>query len=307
MKSNTLFIILFFIGSTSSLSAQGFLKKLTDRAVDRTMQKAEDKLVDELAEKIANQAVKPINRFVDSLFVETYENETGEKYESENSEKMSAALASIFGDVEVPESYSFDYTLEIDVKDYGSKKANEMKLYVSKDKPYFGMEQYEDDKRMLIIFDNENQSMVTYDMAKKESMAIPINSMMMSAVGQMALEQELDKQQLEVTKTDDTKKILGYKSKKFLYETVDVDSEVYVSDELPFSWKESFGNMMSQFAPNFYERNPEYDINGMVLEAESKRKKDGKKSEWKVTKIKEKAETINNSDFNQKSIGDYRS
>lgn len=307
MKTYILFMLMLGLANVTTVNGQGFLKKLTDRAVDRTMQKAEDKLVDELAEKIANQAVKPINRFVDSLFVDSYENETGEKYDPENSEKMAEALASMFGDVEIPESYTFDFTMEIEVKDYGSKKANDMKLYVSKDKPYFGMEQDDDGKKMMFIFDNENQAMVTYDMNKKESMAIPINSMMMSAFGQMAVEKELEKQQLTIKETGDTKKILGYQAKEFVYDTEDAESEVYISEELPFSWEESFGTMMSQFAPNFYKNNPDYKLKGMMLEGKSKRKKDGKKSEWKAKKLSEKTVTITNSDFDQKSIGEYGS
>ena len=305
IMKNAYLVIVLGIAFASPSYTQGFLKKLTDKAIDRTIQKAEDKLVDKLAEKIANQAVKPIDSFVDSLFIESYERESGEKYDPENSAKMNAALSAMFGTVELPEKYEFDFTMEVEVKDFGKKKANKMKMFVCKNRAYFGMEQDQDDKKMLIVFDNENNAMVTYDFEKNECMAIPLNSTLMSAFGEMAMEEEVAKQNLKIEETSKTKKILGYKSKKYLYKTDDADSEVYISTEVPFSWDDSFGTMMTQFAPNFYKNNPEHHVKGMMLEARSKRKEDGKKSEWKAKKIKEEKTTLNNSDFPQRSLGTY--
>jgi len=307
INMKTYLIIIFSLALNSLSFSQGFFKKLTDKAIDRTMQKAEDKLVDELAEKIANQAVKPINSFVDSLFISSYEEETGEKYDPENSEKMAEALSSLFGSVELPENYDFDYTMDIEVKDFESKSANNIKLFVSKEKPYFGMEQEQNGKKVLMIFDNENSAMVTYDFEKNESMAIPMNSKFMSTFGEMAMEEEVVKQNLRVEETSKTKKIINYQSKKYLYFTDDADSEVYISTEVPFSWDDSFGTMMSQFAPNFYKNNPEHHVKGMMLEAKSERKKDGEKSEWKTKKLSEGRVTLKNSDFTQRSLGTYGS
>ena len=307
MKNSFILVLLVAIASASPCHAQGFLKRLTDKAVDRTMQKAEDKLVDQLAEKLADQAVKPINSFVDSLFVQSYENETGEKYDPDNSSKMAEALSSMFGTVELPEKYVFDYTMEVEVKDFGRKKADKMKLFVCKERSYFGMEQNEDDKKMLIVFDNENSAMVTYDFEKKECMAITLNSKLISAFGDRAMEEEIAKQNLKVEETSKTKKIIGYLAKKYLYTTDDAESEVYISTEVPFSWDDSFGSMMSQFAPTFYKNNPEYNLKGMMLEAKTKRKKDGKKSEWKAKKLKDEKVTLNNGDFTQKDLSTYGS
>lgn len=306
MKNLKLFIAIVIVLAFASTSySQGFFNKLADKAIDRTVQKASDKLVDELAEKIANQAVKPINSFIDSLFVESYERESGEKYDPDNSAKMAEALSSMFGTVELPESYEFDYTMDIEVKDFGERKANKMKLFVCKNKAYFGMEQEQNDKKMLIVFDNENSAMVTYDFGKNESMAIPLNSKLMSTFGEMAMEEEVAKQNLKVEETSKSKKIIGYQSKKYLYKTDDAESEVYISTEVPFTWDDSFGSMMTQFAPNFYKNNPEHHLTGMMLEAKSKRKEDGKKSEWKAKKLKEEKVTLNNGDFKQRSLGTY--
>jgi|GEM_PF-512767 len=304
---NTFFILalLCIYTFTIPLNAQGFLNKLADKAIDRTMQKAEDKLVDQLAEKIANQAVKPINSFIDSLFIESYEKESGEKYDPDNSAKMADALSSMFGTVQLPDMYEFDYTMDIEVKDFGERKANKMKLFVCKDKAYFGMEQEQNNKKMLIVFDNVNSAMVTYDFEKNESMAIPLNSKFMTVLGEKAMEEEVAKQNLKVEETSKTKKIIGFNSKKFLYKTDESDSEVYISTEVPFSWDDSFGSMMTQFAPNFYKNNPEHRVDGMMLQAESKRKKDGKKSEWKTKKLKEEKVILNNSDFKQRNLGTY--
>ncbi|NNL91225.1 MAG: DUF4412 domain-containing protein [Saprospiraceae bacterium] len=288
---------------STSIHAQGFLKKLTDRTADRILQKTEDKLVDELSEKLANQAVKPIDSFMDSLFVQSYESETGEKYDPENSSKMADAFSAMFGEVSLPDEYVFDFTMDIEVKDFGEKKANKMKIFVSTDKGYFGMEQNQDDKKMLMIFDAENEAMATYDFNRKECMAIPINSQLMATFGNMAIDNEIKDKNITIQKTGKTKKIIGYNSDHYFVDSDESESNVYISNDLPFTWEDSFGKIMSQFAPNFYKDNPEYDLKGMMLSAKTKRKSDNKKSEWKTKKIKEETVIITNSDFEQKSLG----
>lgn len=295
MKTTISLVILLFI--SVNLNSQGFLKKLKDRTMDKIQQKAEDKLVDELSERLANEAVKPINSYMDSLFAQSYENETGETYDPQNAEKMNAFLEGLMGNVELPEEYVFDYKLEVELKDYGSKDEETMYLFVSTSQDIFGMEQEQDDKKMFVVFDSENDAMVSYDQNKKERMALPVNSAFMSMYAEKAMEEEMKEMNLEVEKISKTKKILGYQSQGYKYKTSETESEAYISNELPFDWDDTFGTMLKQFAPNFYQDNEEYKLDGMLMMAETKRLEDGKKSEWEMKKIDENTTRIVNADY----------
>ena len=294
------FILIFL---SFNLQSQGFLKKLGDKTMNKIQKKAEDKLVDELSEKLANAAVKPINSYMDSLFAESYEQETGETYDPANAERASAFLEAMMAKVDLPENYTFDYSLEVEVKDFGSKKGETMLMLVSVTQDIFGMEQKQDGKNMLVIFDNENSAMVSYDQDKKELMALPVNSALMGSYSDIAMSEQMKDYDVEISKLNKTKKILGYASEGYKFESNDSESEVYISKSLPFSWDDSFGTMLRQFASNFYKENEAYQIDGMMMEAETQRKDDRKKSSWKMKKIEEKNKTIANDDYSRMQYG----
>jgi len=289
--------LITFVFLSYNVNSQGFLKKLKDRTMDKIQQKAEDKLLEELSERLANEAVKPINPYMDSLFAQSYEIETGESYDPQNAEKMNAFLEGLMGNLELPEEYVFDYKLEVALKDYGSKDEKAMYLFVSTSQDIFGMEQEQDDKKMFVVFDSENDAMVSYDQNKKERMAIPVNSAFMSMYSEKLMEEEMEERNFEVEKISKTKKILGYQSQGYKYKTSETESEAYISYELPFDWDDAFGTMLKQFAPNFYQDKEDYIMDGMLMMAETKRLEDGKKSEWKMKKIDEKTTRIVNADY----------
>lgn len=298
-RFKSLLCTLMVMGLSFSMSGQGFLKKLTDKTMDKIQQKAEDKLVDELSEKLANQAVKPINTYMDSLFADSYEEQTGEKYDPANTEKINAFLGEMFKPVALPESYDFEYTMEIEVKDFGEKKAKKMNLYVSTEQSIFAMDQSTEDEKVILLMDADSSLMATYNLDTKEVMAFSMNSSFMDAMYSYASQQNPDLVNVDIKKTGKTKKILDYNSEEYEYIMEDQKSKVYVSKELPFNWEDSFGNIMKQFAPHFYQENDIYKMDGMMLEANTKRDSDGKKSEWKTKKVSSKSFKIDNSKFKQ--------
>ncbi len=302
-KAKKLLILLVILNLGTSAYSQGFLKKLGDKTMNKIQKKAEDKLVDELSEKIANQAVKPINSFMDSLFAESYEESTGEKYDPQNSEKMAEALSQFMGSANVPDSYSFNYLVEVELKDFGSKNTNTMIMLINTDKQVFGIEQEDYGKKMMMIFDNENEAVVSYNQESMEMFAFPLNGSMMTAYSNRAVQKEMDKYELNIEKTGKTRNILGYKSEEYKIWSEKNTSVTYISNKLPFSWEDSFGQMMTQFAPNFYKENEEYQMDGMLMEAKTERLSDGKKSEWKTKKIDKSDILINNSDYKRMSYG----
>lgn len=272
--------------------------------MDKIQRKAEDKLVEELSEHLANKAVQPINNYMDSLFAESYEQQTGERYDPENSARMSETFTAFLGTAVVPETYTFNYSLEVEVKDFGAKKSDDMILLINTEEDVFGIEQYSGDDHMRIVFDNVNESVVSYNLDKKEMLAIPLNSSMMSSFVSMGMQNQEDKYgELRVEKLNKTKEIIGYESEGYRYTTDESKSDVYISDKLPFTWDESFGTMLRQFAANFYKENEEYNMDGMLMEARTTRLEDKKVSEWNTTKISDKKTTIDNSDYERTNYG----
>ncbi len=300
----TIFVILascfLFIGNSN---AQLF-KRLGDRIQDKLEKKVEDKLVEELSEEIANRAMRPLDKAFDDMFKAKYKEEHGEEYDESKYEgdpegrdaAMQAMMSSMFGNVNLPEKIEFDYAIAIDVYDYGEKKPNRVKMLISTSSNTFGMEQSQGGDKNIIVFEGSADKMYLFNESKKTVMAMSGIMGMASVMGKQELEKELDKD-LKIEKTSKTKKILGYKSTKYKMESEEDKGEFYLSTDLPFQWKDSFGGMIEKLSPQFYEKHPEYNQEGMLLEAKTKRKKDKKESKWITKEISNKKMIITTSEY----------
>ncbi len=302
MKS-TLIILLILVSSASSLDAQLF-KKLANRVQDKIEKKVEDKIVEEVSEEIARRAMKPIDKAFDDMFRQAYKDEYGEEYDDSEFEDdperraamMQAMLGTMYGNVELPEAYNFDYTLNIEVTDFGEKKSNDITMFVSTDQGIFGMEQKENDKEVIMVFDTKNDQIVIFNKKEKTAMAMPNVMKMAGAFAKAEIDKESEKT-FSFEKINKTKKVAGYSSQGYKYKTDEDEGEFYTTSDLPFDWKDTFGDILEQMSPNFYKEHPEYDIKGMVMYSELKRKEDGKKSKWEVKSIKNDGVTIKSSDY----------
>ncbi len=305
------FITLSLVGLTSlsTLSAQLF-KRVMDRAADKIEQRVEDKIVEGISTEIANRAVRPLDNVYDQIFREQYKATYGKEWDDEEYENdeermnaMQAMLNSMYGNVELPESYTFDFAVEIETYDYGEKKPNKMKMLFNSNSGIFAMVQAEEDES-LIVFDAENDIMTIYNQKEKTAMAMPS---VMKMAGAFAASAEYQESQTQYKfEKHKTKKILGYEAQGYKAESEEDKSEFYVSDQLGFSWRESFGQMLQKSAPNLYKSHDGEYMDGFLLEAKSKRKKDGKESKWETKKVEEKTTTINNKDYklsNQAMMG----
>lgn len=308
MKS-TLITLLILISSASSIDAQLF-KKLANRVQDKIEKKVEDKIVEEVSEEIARRAMKPIDKAFDDMFRQAYKDEYGKDYDDSEyegdperrSEMMAAMLGSMYGNVELPDAYNFDYVLNIEVSDHGEKKPNKMIMLISTQEGIFGMEQSEDDKEVIMVFDTKNDKVVVFNKKEKTAMALPNVMKMAGAFAKAEMEEEFNKD-FKFEKINKTKKVAGYPSQGYKYKSEEDEGEFYTTTDLPFDWKDTFGDILEQMSPNFYKEHPEYDIKGMMMYSEIKRKEDGKKSKWEVKSIKNDGVTINTSDYELPNMG----
>ena len=300
-KYIVLFLSLIFI---LPMNGQGFLKKLGDQTVNKIQRKAENILLDELSEELANRAVRPLDTWMDSLFKESYERDTGKKYDPKDTVAFQKYMSTMFADVELPDMYKFDYSVEIEITDFDKKKSEKSYMYVNTTEDVVGFVQYNNGTKTLVVFDNVRGLMATYDYDKMEVIGFPINSAMMSSFSNTTVQNDLDDMDLKIRKLNKTKKVAGYQSEGYFATTTETETEAYFSDKVPFTWEETFGSLMKQFAVNFYKENDEIPMNGMLMLATSKRYSDSKKSKWEVKKIKQEEIYIKNKDFKQISFAD---
>jgi len=292
----TLLSLLLF---TTSAEAQ-FGKKLVKNISKKVGQKVEDKMVDELSEEIARRAVKPLDNVFDQMFRESYKAQYGEDYDdskyNDDPEKrarmMEEMLASMYGQVDLPPSYDFAYTVTIKVTDYGEKKSNDLLMLIDPSGKAFGMMNMDGKDEHIMIFDIDQDQAIIFNEKEQTAMAIPNVMSMTRAMTTAHVEQNGEAIHFDIQKINKTKKVSGYQSQGYKVTTTEDEGEFYMTSDLPFTWSNSFGRFAEQISPNFHKQNPEYDTNGMLMYSEMRRKDDGKKSKWEVDKVSDKAVSL---------------
>lgn len=190
---------------TITLSQAQIFGRIMDRAKDKVSQRIEDKVVERISEEIARAAMKPIDKAIDDMLKERYEQDS---INGKTDVDYGAFAKAFLQPVDLPDSYTFDITLECETKDYDGDKSK-MEMLMTKDGTAIGFVQIEEDKRTLMIFDTKNDLMAVYNEEEKKVQGMPS---MLSLAGAMATtNKEEDAYEMTMEKTGKTKKIAGYK------------------------------------------------------------------------------------------------
>lgn len=290
-----LFTLLVCMAFVISSEAQ-FLNRIVKEAKDKVVQKVEDRIIDELTDELARQMYKPIDKALDSLLYREYKASEGR-----DSIDFSVFLSNLDASNKLPESYSFDVTMEIETKDYSGEK-HYMEMMFTKSGDQFAFKQIDKDEDALqyMVIDYKNNIMAIYidRDGKKQVQAIPS---MLGMTQSVVLENLPD---YEIKKTGKTKKVAGYECDHYEMSSEKEDIELYATKDFPIDWSESFGKHMAEFNSETYGK-LNNTIEGMVLRSESKLKEDSKKkSYWKTKKVNEKGLTINNSDYEKTGLAE---
>ena len=274
-------------------------KKVLDRSKDKLERKIENKVVEKLSDEIARMAFKPINSAMDSMLRSSYEEEQGGNVDWEKSgESYSEFLNNLNKSANVPEEYTFNIQVDAEMKDYEKEKHDILWLYSTEHK-YMGIEQKEGKTKTLIVIDNENDVMVMYTDEDGNRTAQALPSMMKFATSYVN-QQNVETNQnynMTFTKLDKTKKIAGYESQGYEFESEEEKGDAWVALKFPVDFFGIFSNAYAQFMPKTYSETFE-GTKGMIMASEYKNKKDKKlKSSYKVKKIREQERTINNAEW----------
>ena len=284
-------------------------KKLKKRTEQKILQRAENKIVEGISEEFARRAMKPIDNAFDEMFRQSYKDKYGKDFDDSDldddpdirRQQMNNILNNMYGEVDLPESYVFDYTVEVEVTNFGEEKPEKMKLYIDPINGYFGVRQKQNGEEHTMVFDPVKDQVVLFNEKEKTVMAIP-NVMQMASVYGGQYQGEVDDTIVYFGKIDKQKKILKYMCQGYEMETEEYKSIFYVTDRLPFNWTDSFGGFAQNISGNLYKDHEEYDVNGMLMEGTTVDKKSGAESLWEVTKISDKQFKIDCSKYSFEPI-----
>lgn len=264
-------------------------------------QKIADKVVESLSEELARRAFKPIEQAMDSVMRERYKDSINNGQEVDW-EKMNASYMDFLNDmnksVELPESYHFDVTQEVEFIDYDKNKKL-IKLYYSKMDSILGMETVEEKHTtQLVLMDMSRDAIVLYTTeknGKKTAQAIPSVMKLASA---MASSAPKDETKYTITKTGKTKKIAGYNTEEYNGESEEEYATLYITKDFPVDIKNNFATYMKQFAPASYNDNIKDVGEGIMLQYENKSKAEpDKKTTWITKKVRTEGIDIVNSEY----------
>lgn len=281
-----------------SLKAQ-ILGSIMDRATRKVENRLADKLVEVISDELARRAFQPIENSIDSINRANYEKENGGKVDWD---KAGSAYADFLNglnkQVDLPNSYIFEMTQEVEVIDYNGDKSYN-RLHYSQNGNYFGMEQLNDDKNnQVVVMDLERDAMILFTTdknGKKTGQTVPSVMKFASAMTSSATN---DEAKTSITKTGKTKKIAGYNADEYTVITAEETGTMYSSINLPVKWSESFTNYFSKIAPKSYSENKALGANGILMEYTNIPKEESaKKTSWKTKKISDKEVEIKTSEY----------
>ena len=300
----TIWICLIMITVTLHLNAQilGGMMNNAKRKLERTI---EDKIVQQVSEELTERAFKPIGQTIDSMMRQRYQDSTNQDtiYDSEKAKANFTAFLGSMNDVaDLPESYTFDVTQEVEVIDY-SKKRNYIKLHYSKNEAIIGMENTDEGQtKQLVVLDLAKDLMVLYTTdkkGKKTGQAIPsVIKMAGNVMNSTHPAKDSTAYKTNFTKTGKTKKIAGYTASELTGANEREKITMFATNQFPVRWDQKFSNYTGQFAPYSFIENVSVSSEGFMLEYENIRKDEkGEKTTWITKKVSEKSFDIVNKDY----------
>ncbi len=172
------------------------------------------------------------------------ENATTNRARNASEKATNDALDGMFGGMMEPAStesdYSFTGYMVIEVTSTDKKGKSEdpvqMQYLLSSNTDFTGMA-FEDPKKKstktTTIMDTKNQAMVILldDEGKRSSMAMKLNYDKIQGMVDEEAEKQIEQPDYKITKTGNTKEILGYTCEEYLVETEDGNGQYWVTEE----------------------------------------------------------------------------
>lgn len=249
--------------------------KLLDRTTRKLTRELEDMAVEKISDVIAQKAAEAVEKEFDKLLMEAMKEDSA-KYDRDSAYY---ALGNSYGQflkglndaADLPESYSFDLDILYEVTTQ-NEKPEKMRYYFSSSQPIMGIQTAKSETNwQFVVIDVGNDVTVLYqhDGDKKTAQAIPN---MMKFAGNLAQSQGADVEgefDYEINKLPGKKRVAGYKCEGWEGKSENQRFESWMTNELGVDWKQTFGEMVSQFAGTANYQQSWSGMEGMVMMSES--------------------------------------
>ena len=278
--------VLFFAVSTGATQAQfvNRLKNAAERGVSRAIEK-----------KVESEMEKMARRKLDRMFKDVYGVDPND---SASAEKINRIMVSLYEDVPVADSYDFKgySVLEFTGQDEKGKKIDpfQMTSFISDNTKITGLQVAGESKKpedtYTMIFDFEKNVSITLMLneGKKMRMAYKYDYVAMGGPLDSDAVGVSDPENVTLTKTGNTKTIMGLPCDEYLIETDDATTNYWVTqtplNSVPSFWSQNnpfLNSRMKDANPGLFNSLP----TGNMMEAHVVNKKDKGKFDMVVTDL----------------------
>lgn len=297
LKPILLFSLLTIL-SINSLEAQ-LLKKLKKRVQEAT----EDVIAEKAAQKVAQESGKAL----DSLL------EIDPDYQAKYPEHMAQMMAAGSENIPIEDSYTFNTMViyEMTITDGDNSSEVNYEMWFSENAPYMATQvnnnAQPDPKDMpsaiLSILDDKNQAMIIVMEEQKMAQLLSMSKIKNSAIAESE-EEETDTAFEALTKTGNSKQILGYTCEEFVSENESGKLSFWVTTELTLFQKNMFFNMSQSLGGNTFGEIPS-EARGFMMEMNYEDLSSKEKSKMQVVDIKNETKEINMMEYQRMNLGQF--
>ncbi|PVW13539.1 DUF4412 domain-containing protein [Marixanthomonas spongiae] len=279
----TLLTVFFALAICGTTNAQFFkkLKKRAENAVERTVLNKTDREVSKTTDKTIDGVIKG----------------DGKKGKTKTQQNRTSLFG---GGLEgLPDAYEFEYVMDMTLT---SRKKEEMTLqyYIAPNTSYFGNAMPNQKTNSVIVYDMENQAMITFMDNNGQKMAmrmdIPLEEEMQKMIEKSQNGENSAQNMANITPLPG-KTILGYKCKGYLVKQEDGTAKIYITNEAPVSFVGMFANL-EKMQKNMNTASIPFGKNSLMMEMEytsNKRKRDH--MHMICTSLEKKPFTIEKADY----------
>jgi hypothetical protein len=301
MKS--IYLGLFFL-TLSVYSHSQILGNILGEATRKINRKVEEKIVQAVADEIVRRAFRPIEKSIDTLLRQQFEDSLQNQDEIDINQWSAAYadyLTQMNTSVELPPAYSFNLIQKVEMTDNNDKSY--VTLYYSDTGNVFGMETHEkSDERQIVVLDLEKEAAIMYLIDKngeKTGQVVPNFFKLASAFSQSAQTDLAESDEMKIEATGKTRNVAGYICQEFKGESSEENITLYLTEDFPIQKSQSMDQFLMKFAPDSYKKNNlNRELKGMMLEYENVHKKrTSDKSKWVTQSVKSESFVITNKDF----------
>lgn len=298
-----IFLGLFFL-TLSVYSHSQILGNILGEATRKINRKVEEKIVQVVADEIVKRAFRPIEKSIDTLLRQQFEdslNTQGEIDINQWSAAYADYLSQMNTSVELPPSYSFNLIQKVEMTDNNDKSY--VTLYYSDSGNVFGMETHEkNNERQIVVLDMEKEAAIMYLIDKngeKSGQVVPNFFKLASAFSQSVKTDSSETNEMKIEATGKTRNVAGFTCQELKGESKDENITLYVTEDFPIQKNQTMDQFLMKFAPESYQQNSmNRELKGMMLEYENiPKKRPSEKSKWVTQSVRKESFVITNKDF----------